>query len=155
MQEVGRTAARRALARYAIGCLALVASIDATAQSIYRCGSTYSNRPCADAKVVDAPASAASASGGNAGDDMQDHVCVRDIKSALAWFDPDSVKVTAVTGPGWESVKIGNQSIAAKRYVLTVNAKNSYGGYTGGREFVCNVSPATGKILEFRQLTPN
>ena len=116
------------------------------AQSIYRCGNTYSTAPCDNGKQIEAARQAVTRPDD---DSVEDHVCAKSLKAFVAFKDPDSVKIESVTRtPRWELIEVGAQKVAVKVFYLWVNAKNSYGGYTGAKMYSCYVSEGSGKVLK-------
>ena len=62
--------------------------------------------------------------------------CAEAVKHGVLWKDPDSVKLGSVIRVGsGQSLKPSLGTVI--RYGVEVNAKNSYGGYTGKRMAFC------------------
>lgn len=62
--------------------------------------------------------------------------------------DPDSVKINGIepvgtTGPNGGAL-----------YVLHINAKNSYGGYTGETAYFCELGAGEAQVLSFQEVGP-
>jgi len=71
--------------------------------------------------------------------------CVEMLKGGVQWKDPDSVKISDVTRIGTgTSLKMDGSTVI--RYAAQVNAKNSYGGYTGYKLAVCEFDLAEKSI---------
>lgn len=70
-------------------------------------------------------------------------LCLAEIKRTLK--DPDSAKVESFLK--WSQVETDDGEVAV-RYTLTVNAKNSFGGYTGGKPYDCQVSVDGKRVLK-------
>lgn len=68
-------------------------------------------------------------------------ICSSEGPRRLAWKDPDSVKVGEASGGKMVSYKLGSKQVAARIFAVQVNAKNSYGGYTGFKPLFCYTSP--------------
>lgn len=139
--------------------VALLAAGPVMAQQMYRCGSTFSQQPCgADAKAVpmqgvpqpvvappDTPASPEVVEAAKA-------ACAARLKTDLAWKDPDSVKIGAVERRKTWHAPIDGKTVPARIYVLRVNAKNSYGGYTGEQPYLCNLDLGEKTVLSIQPL---
>lgn len=133
----------------AIACAAIVlcgAAAPAHAQALYRCGNTYSQTPCAPdaapARISGGAApDAASATGGA-------EVCATDGVARLGLPDPESTRIRAVTRAGTEVIRYADQSVAARRYNLTLNTKNHSGGYVGERVYACFLSEDERRVLK-------
>ena len=77
------------------------------------------------------------------------HVCVRDITKWVTFKDPESVRVTSLTGPGFEAIDYANTRVLAYKFTLMVNSKGEKGGYTGERRYTCWTSEDRQRILQY------
>ena len=162
-------------------------------QTIYKCGSTFSQTPCAaDAKKIEVKpavgidcsdykntlsdacrsktASNAATEVSEARAKVQKQIdalpptlppppevvdankkrCVARILAMLK--DPESARVGEVSrasgpAPDYESIRGWFPSIA---YTVSVNAKNSYGGYTGSKTWLCSFDLSEKELLRAR-----
>lgn len=122
------------------------------AQAVYRCGAKYSDKPCAagqrvivaapvrvpdkiEAPVPDLPAAPDVVAAAKA-------ACVAQLRATFTFKDPDSVKVGEIRRALTGMVTLGDQRVAVRAYSMSVNAKNSYGGYTGDQDYICYVEPS-------------
>ena len=115
------------------------------AQKMYKCGNTYSQIPCdktadsvkifSDAKADPPP--------GLSGKEL----CRAMVPRAGNLKDPYSARVEAVGGPSFEVVSLGNQPLMVKRYEVAMNAKNSYGAYTGIRVWTCYLTEDDNRLF--------
>lgn len=169
--------------------LALVLCSSPTwAQSVYKCGSTYSQTPCAhDAKEVGVSNNGPVSSSASAVADIQAAqlrakkqaeqlgnppndpeqikankiACLTAIRSLLK--DPDSARIGDFTrSEGYETDYAGGGNLildpSVKRgtwfpallYSLPINAKNSYGGYTGNKLYSCSFDVTDKRLLKVR-----
>jgi len=62
--------------------------------------------------------------------------------------DPASAKIEGVGKPEGTTVKVGLQPIAAKKYPVLLNAKNSYGAYAGAKLYYCYLSIDDQRVLQ-------
>ena len=162
------------------------------AQTLYKCGNTYSQIPCApDAKKIEVKpavgvdcsnynhmfteACRSSSSGGAdsvskardkvkkqiealppsvppSSDDIEANKrrCLARIMAMLK--DPESARVGEVTrsagpAPDYDSSLGWFPSVS---YTLSINAKNSYGGYTGSRVWACSFDLKERELLKAR-----
>jgi hypothetical protein len=116
------------------------------AQTLYRCGNTFSQVPCAaDAasmqtradKVADAPTAAHGAD-----------LCSTAAPTILALSDPYSMQIESVKRAPAESILYGNRPTTAHTYLMLINAKNQYGAYTGTRAYACHLSEDEQRVLD-------
>ena len=130
----------------AIG-LALVAGA-ASAQHLYRCGSTFSQTPCGpDAKQVSAAVPQPS---GPVDPEVRVKIeddCRRWIVGVPQWKDRESVRIGTI----YRGANQPRDGRVLRAYHVSVNAKNSYGGYQGERPFVCYADEASAKVLDLYQ----
>lgn len=110
---------------------------------------SYQESPCPkDAKtgVLDVPQIKAGRAPEGEELERKKNQCAEMIRHGVAWKDPDSVKLGAVirVGPGL-SLKAGLGTVI--RYGADVNAKNSYGAYTGKRSAFCEFDIAEKEIV--------
>lgn len=75
-------------------------------------------------------------------------MCEAALRSAPAWKDADSVKVTNVRRVGFTTIKMHDTTLAVVRYSATVNGKNSYGAYAGEKPASCYVNGTETKVLD-------
>jgi len=132
--------------------LALLLPMFADAQTLYRCGNTYSQTPCAaDAAPVRARADAVadSAPGPKGGE-----LCAAAAPKMLRLPDPESVRIESVEKAPAEVIQYADKPTAAHQYIVSINAKNVYGAYEGAQAYVCHVSEDERRILKFAARRP-
>jgi len=133
------------------GLLCSLAALS-SAQTMYRCGNTFSQQPCGqDAKEVaiqgvpqprrlppmpvDEPASPEVVAAARS-------MCETAITGQLK--DPDSARFEAPIRLGLRRTPDG---IILRDYMIYVNAKNSYGGYTGSKRWTCSLNAKETAVL--------
>ncbi|WP_341887252.1 hypothetical protein [Variovorax sp. YR752] len=133
--------------RGAVALLLAASAGGAAAQTMYRCGNTYSQTPCApDAVPQRGHADAATEKAGGAqGYDL----CASHAPESVETPEPQSARVQQVGPRKAEVIQYAGQPIAAHRYDLTVDAKTAYGVYSGPRPYACWVSEDQRRILQF------
>jgi hypothetical protein len=122
---------------------AVLAFTEASTATVYKCGNTYSNVPCDNAKKLSVDDAQPLGSTKSVNNETQ--MCIAYVKATL--FDPDSAKIENAFQASGELISVAGQKIYAKKYLITVNAKNRYGGYVGSKVLHCHVSEATGRVL--------
>jgi hypothetical protein len=176
-----------------LSLLLLLSQTPICAQTLYRCGNTFSQTPCAtDAKKIEVkPAVGVDCSNHN---HMFSDVCRGEFRSSIAnsvteakdkvqkqinampptvalpseaiernkqrclaritamLKDPESARLSEVTrarepAPDYETNKGWFPSIS---YTVNVNAKNSYGGYTGSKVWLCSFDLKEQELLRAR-----
>ena len=137
---------RRLLTRLAAGLVAGCIAGAAGAQTLYRCGNTYSQTPCAaDAASARVSANAApDAATGSAGPEL----CASEGIAQLGFADPESTRVRSVTRAGTEVIQYAGKPMAARRYNLVINTRNSQGAYPGERSYPCYLSEDERRVLK-------
>lgn len=61
--------------------------------------------------------------------------CTARLTQDVAFRDPESVRVGSIERKG--TAYIQRLGARARGYVMRVNARNGFGGFTGEREFIC------------------
>lgn len=123
----------------------------AQAQHLYRCGNNFSQVPCGeDAKPSPSYKGFAAPIKGGESDRTSNMkaACIEWLRSMPAWKDRDSVKVQNVSRGKADVKTIDGVPAVIVRYTASVNAKNSYGGYTGEKLAVCYANEQETKIVE-------
>jgi hypothetical protein len=128
----------------------------AAAQTLYRCGNTFSQTPCGDgAREVRAAGVAQPVVAPPLGpiDGVRETDlaarCVHAIRSIPSWKDRESLKVSrperAAAGVARD---VNGRRIAVVPWYAQVNAKNSYGGYTGDKMANCYFDSTESRIVD-------
>lgn len=127
------------------------AMVSASAQVMYRCGNTFSQQPCGveakelpnpgvaqprkmEAMPPDIPASAEMIEAAR-------KMCESSIAAQLK--DPDSAKFGSPLRGELRRTAAGN---VLRDYYFSVNARNSFGGYTGVKSWTCSLDPAESSV---------
>ena len=116
-------------------------AISTSAQSIYKCGSTFSDQPCGpDAKQIGKAPTAAlrlPADIPPSADRIAANLATCDRTTRASMKDPDAAKIRPIgrVGPAFQW-KMGERVVGVN-YAIAVNGKNSYGGYTGEKTYFC------------------
>ena len=74
-------------------------------------------------------------------------LCESRLRSEPAWKDPGSVQITDVRRAGFTTITMHDATLAVVRYTASVNAKNSYGAYTGARLASCYMDGTETRVL--------
>lgn len=124
----------------------------ANGQTMYRCGSTFTQQPCADnAQAINAPGvpkprkmepipidSPASL-------EMLEAARKKcEIAILVQLKDPDSAKFSTPERGGFR--RSADRRVL-RDYLVAVNAKNSYGGYTGAKLWTCSLDADETRVL--------
>ena len=125
--------------------LLLLVTYNAFAQAAYKCKDAqgkigYSDVPCPSADGGKVPLSAAPS--GESGSEFKlGQICVEQLKRFVVFKDPESVRILHQPRKfGADLVDWNGIRVEAIQFSLTVDAKNSYGAYTGGDHYVCDTS---------------
>ena len=129
--------------------LALLCSLAAPvcAQQMYKCGSTYSQTPCAsDAEVKRTRTDAvADKPAGLTGYDL----CQQFAPMAVGSPEPATARVVRIGDVHTEVIQYSGQAVAARRYDLTVDYKTTYGVFSGPLPYACWISEDQRRVLQF------
>lgn len=122
----------------------------AGAQTMYRCGNTFSQQPCgADAKEVNiAPAVARLPKDVLPAPEVVERnkkLCEQVVRMRMK--DPEGARITELKRVGVRRFDLPNTPTGVT-YLLTVNGKNSYGGFTGEEPKICIFSLDETKFLQ-------
>ena len=129
-------------------------SIPSSAQ-VYKSSSgnktVFSDKPCGvDATKIQAggnsAASANPAGGGPKEAGAQN--CKTGARKYIVTTDPESIRIGETTGGEMEVLDHADTNIAARRYSVNVNVKNTYGGYVGEKPVICFTSQDGLRILK-------
>ena len=70
------------------------------------------------------------------------------VPTRLSLKDPYSAVVSVVTDkPRFTTIEYANTPMVAKEYVVSVNAKNSYGAYIGAKPYFCYLNESESNVL--------
>lgn len=130
--------------------LLLLLSTAASGQNLYRCGSTFSQTPCGNETAPARKLPSAAASGASAPAASGKELCERTLLNDGTLPDPYSAKIRTLRDKT-EVIQYAGQAVAAVRYNLHVNARNSAGAYTGERLYACHLSPDGFRVLQMSQ----
>lgn len=127
--------------------LLAVAAGAVQAQTLYRCGNTYSQVPCAPDAVArqgrsDAPAEK---SGGPQGYEL----CASHAPTAIDTPEPHSARVQQIGLRKAEVIQYADKPVASHRYDLSVDAKTAYGVFSGPQPYSCWLSEDQRRVLQF------
>jgi hypothetical protein len=133
--------------------LSLLAASAAGAQTMYRCGNTFSQQPCGPAAVeIKAPGVPQPVVDTIAADPAKTaamQAACRDFLIRVPnWKDRDSVRVGEIQRGRLAQREISGKMTRVRLYGGFVNARNGYGGYGGDRVAVCWADEAETKILD-------
>jgi len=125
-----------------LSCTLLAWAGPGAAQTLYRCGSTFSQVPCAS--------DAASARVGSHTPDARPgrEVCTTEGVSRLGLPDPEGVKIVSVQRGAAEVIQYAGKSLVARRYDVALNPRNAYGAYTGVQHYACYLSEDEQRVLQ-------
>jgi hypothetical protein len=129
----------------ALALLSLLPAVCA-AQSLYRCGNTYSQTPCA------AAASAVRLSPGAAPETpaatQPRELCGAATVGVMQLPDANMARVESVVKGNSEAIEYAGKPMVARTYLVTVNVANAYGMYTGPKVHACYLSEDEQRVLK-------
>lgn len=130
----------------------------AQAEGVYRCGNTYSGKPCGpDAKMLVAPPLRQVAlqkltdnppDAGRIAFNQQ--ACVDAVRRAMK--DPDAARMGPGSRGGASLDYIEGRTVQVVTYFVNANGKNSYGGYTGEKLHMCSFDPTEKVMLRTKEI---
>ncbi len=136
-----------------VALLALPAAVQA--QGIYRCGNTFSQQPCGpDSKQLVAPKQELRLPPDipPSNDRIAANMSTCEKATRAAMKDPDAARIRRIGRIGPVFQWVAGQRGTGVAYHLGVNGKNSYGGYTGEKLYVCGFDDSE-TTLVFNQET--
>lgn len=137
------------------GLALLCLSISASAQTMYRCGNTFSQQPCsAGAKEVPTSGVPQPIVATVASPDQVEKMkvaCRSWITNVPSWKDRSSIQIGEIKRLDPERRDVAGRSQLVVPYMALVNAKNSMGGYTGERPYGCYTNGDETKIIDWYQ----
>lgn len=137
-----------------------VLSSTASAQAVYRCGNTFSGSPCGpDAKVVIAPPAPPPklempATVPPPVEQIEANKAVCEAKTRAAMKDPESARIKSISRAGPSLQRLAGRSFYGISYDMNVNAKNSYGAYTGEKLYNCVFAMDERTFLGSQEIAP-
>lgn len=75
-------------------------------------------------------------------------LCKEIAPKAVSWKDPESLRIGEVIPGKVASTEVNGKRIRGRHFSVPVNAKNSYGGYTGEKILVCITSEDGQSVLK-------
>jgi hypothetical protein len=119
------------------------------AATVYRCGAVYSDKPCSQGPTKVTPMWGASPVSSDPVPNLEavTEACKAWIRDAANWKDADSLKITPLVSTGMTVIGEGSEARAVYAYHTRINAKNSYGGYTGPKSAICYLNEQRTKII--------
>lgn len=125
----------------AIGALLLAALPGlASAQTMYRCGNTFSQKPCGDnAAAVKAPGTQVTA---GAGTSAPETVCSR------AVLGSGSYRIDSLESGGTDTVAYAGQTVASKLYRVGLTRLDEHGRSMGRTAAICYLSEDGQRVLK-------
>ncbi len=120
----------------------------ASAQQLYRCGNTFSQKPCGtDATTVRVPGAAVPTSGGGG---SPGQVCGQRVIASMS-AQGGSAQIDSVQTAGTEVIQYAKQSVAAHLYAVTLSRIDSQGRSLGQVTVQCYLSEDDQRVLRVVQ----
>lgn len=125
----------------------------AGAQTMYRCGNTFSQTPCGgDAKAgpvprggEGAPANAAEAAR------MRARPCLAELAQRVGVDGPAALNIGRMEGPRVEAIEIKGEKLVVRTFEFTALARNAYGGQSPGARFTCHLSEDEQRVVRLSE----
>jgi len=119
----------------------------ASAQQLYRCGNTFSQKPCGtDATTVRVPGAAVPTAGGGS----PGQVCGQRVIASMS-AQGGSAQIDSVQTAGTEVIQYAKQSVAAHLYAVTLSRIDSQGRSLGQVTVQCYLSEDDQRVLRVVQ----
>jgi hypothetical protein len=114
----------------------------AGAQTMYRCGNTFSQTPCGnDAKASPAPRPGDGGAGPAAeAERTRAQPCLAELAQRVGVAGPAALKIGRMEGPRVEAIDIKGEKLVVRTYEFTALTRNAYGGQSPGARFTCHLS---------------
>ncbi len=118
---------------------------------VYKCGNTFSDKPCGTNAVKVRNASEGSSAGpsGEANGGLPDYVttCLNAIRAQVSFVDKEALRVDSHSKK-WENFEYADKAMSGQKVTLTVNAMGAAGAYTGARNYSCYMSEDARRVLK-------
>ncbi len=120
----------------------------AAAQQMYKCGSTFSQTPCAPDAVARPvqPSAPPDAAAGVTGYEL----CAAAARKMANSPEPETARIQPIGERRSEVIQYAGKPIATHRYDLAIDAKTSYGVFSGLQPYACWLSEDQRRVLQFR-----
>lgn len=129
---------------------------DAYSQAAYKCKDAqgkvaYSDVPCPSAEGGKVPLSTAPNS--DSGSEFKlGKICFEQLTRYVTFKDPESVKILSQPRKlGADLIDWNGIRVEALQFRMVVDAKNSYGAYSGGDDYRCDTSLDGRRIFSIRK----
>ncbi len=117
---------------------------------VYKCGSTFSDRPCGSNPVKVGGASAGNSAdpATAAGEGLPEYVttCLNAIRAQGNFVDKEGLRVDGHSKK-WENFEYADKPMAGPKVTLSINAMGPNGAYTGARNYSCYMSEDARRVL--------
>ncbi len=117
---------------------------------VYKCGSTFSDRPCGTnaTKISGAGASNSTDSTATVGEGLPEYVtiCLNAIRAQVNFVDREALRVDGHSKK-WETFQYADRPMAGQKVTLSINAMGPNGSYTGARNYTCYMSEDARRVL--------
>ncbi len=123
----------------------------AAAQTMYRCGSTYSQTPCGPTATATRTPSDVPADG--PADQQPGAVCAREAPGQLNVPDPTQLRVLSTSAGRAEVITYAGQPVAARRFELNISTVSPAGVWLPARAYTCHLSEDQQRLLKFAART--
>lgn len=134
----------------------LAACAAAGAQTMYRCGNTFSQTPCgSDAKAGVTPrgenggGAASTADAGAARPRAQP--CLAELAQRVGVEGPGALKIGRMEGPKVEAIDVKGEKLVVRTYEFTALTRNAYGGQTPAASFTCHLSEDEQRVVRLSE----
>ncbi|HEY0817417.1 MAG TPA: hypothetical protein VGD46_01480 [Rhizobacter sp.] len=130
------------------GIFAVIAgSAGLASAQMYKCGSTFSQTPCAPDAVARPSASPATPDGpaGLSGYEL----CAAAARRMANSPEPETARIQPVGERRSEVIQYAGKPIATHRYDLTIDAKTAFGVFSGPAAHACWLSEDQRRVLQF------
>jgi hypothetical protein len=122
----------------------------ACAQQMYKCGSTFSQTPCSPDAVAK-PVQPSAVPDGPAGVTGYE-LCAAAARKMIPSPEPETARIQPAGERRSEVIQYAGKPIATHRYDLVVDAKTSYGVFSGLQPYACWLSEDQRRVLQFRSV---
>jgi hypothetical protein len=147
-----RSVANASRMRAPITLLLSLAAPLALGQTLYRCGNTYSQTPCAPAAepkrlYADPVADAASGAQGS-------ELCADEAQKLVGAMDPNGVRLRFPGSARPTVITFAGQPMPARRHLLTIEVRGANGLFSAPKTWACDLSEDRRRVLQFAPLEP-
>ena len=136
--------------RWMAGLLLGAVLLPAQAGGMYRCGNTFSDKPCPDGRELKHYASGTTQQDGGGPKELGAQLCRDRFVEHFRIENPESVRIRQVTGGQADIIDYGaGRQTTARTFQVEVMVLNAYGTFMGPELYRCHTTDDGRRLLRY------